>query len=239
MASDPAFLFYSSDFLVGTYNMTDEQVGQYMRLLCLQHQQGHLSEADMKAVMGGSLDEIIMCKFREDKNGNFFNKRLDDEVKKRKKYTAGRLKNLNSKRETAATDKATHMGKHKQPHMEDVIVVVNDNDSRKESTDEDTKLRKNQEALNTVFDTAARSGFGNSQAEMDKLNLIVADYGAEAVLRALDICVESKACTLRYLRGILNKDPTGGTLKKPPDKPRGKGYSNPFADDLRERGVIP
>ena len=29
MAKDPAFLFYSTDFFMGTIDMTDEQVGQY------------------------------------------------------------------------------------------------------------------------------------------------------------------------------------------------------------------
>lgn len=35
---DPAFLFYSSDFLSGTMLMTDEEIGQYIKLICLQHQ---------------------------------------------------------------------------------------------------------------------------------------------------------------------------------------------------------
>ena len=44
---DPAFLFYSSDFLSGTMLMSDEDVGKYIRLLCLQHQKGHLKEKEM------------------------------------------------------------------------------------------------------------------------------------------------------------------------------------------------
>ena len=40
MSKDPAILFYTQDFLVGTMMMSDEQVGQYIRLLCLQHQKG-------------------------------------------------------------------------------------------------------------------------------------------------------------------------------------------------------
>ena len=47
MAKDPAVLFYTSDFLSGTFTMTNEQVGMYIRLLCLQHQKGKLSEKDM------------------------------------------------------------------------------------------------------------------------------------------------------------------------------------------------
>jgi len=30
---DPAVLFYTQDFLTGTFTMTDEQVGKYIRLL--------------------------------------------------------------------------------------------------------------------------------------------------------------------------------------------------------------
>ena len=93
----------------------------------------------------------------------------------------------------------------------------NDNETINNSSNEDTELERNLEQLNTVFDTAARSGFKTSQAELDKLNLIVADYGAEAVLRAIGICVDSGVCNLKYLRGILNKDPTGGTLAKKPN----------------------
>jgi hypothetical protein len=47
MSKDPAILFYTSDFLTGTFTMTDEQVGKYIRLLCLQHQKGSLTEKDM------------------------------------------------------------------------------------------------------------------------------------------------------------------------------------------------
>jgi hypothetical protein len=35
MAKDPAFLFYSNDFLSGTYTMSDDQVGKFIRLLCI------------------------------------------------------------------------------------------------------------------------------------------------------------------------------------------------------------
>lgn len=47
MAKDPAFLFYSNDFLSGTFLLSDEQVGKYIRLLCIQHQKGILTKKDM------------------------------------------------------------------------------------------------------------------------------------------------------------------------------------------------
>lgn len=108
MAKDPAFLFYSSDFLVGTYAMSNEQVGKYIRLMCLQHQQGHLSESIMMSVMGGVIDQEVACKFKIDENGCYYNERLDEEATKRRNYTESRRKNL----------KPPHMDKHMESHME-------------------------------------------------------------------------------------------------------------------------
>ena len=50
MSKDPAFLFYSSDFLTGTMFLSDEQVGKFIRLLCVQHQKGRLSEKHMLSI---------------------------------------------------------------------------------------------------------------------------------------------------------------------------------------------
>lgn len=89
---DPAFLFYSSDFLTGTICMTDEQVGIYIRLLCLQHQKGHLSEKDMLHICK-TYDEDIFAKFVKDADGKYYNERCEFEIKKRKSYSESRSKN--------------------------------------------------------------------------------------------------------------------------------------------------
>ena len=77
---DPAFLFYSSDFLTGTMFMSDVQLGKYIKLLCVQHQKGHLSEKDMLNICKrydkdifekfGLLDEVFKSCF-EDVDLNF------------------------------------------------------------------------------------------------------------------------------------------------------------------------
>lgn len=92
MNKDPAFLFYSSDFLTGTFTMTDEQVGKYIRLLCLQHQKGHLQENHMVMVCK-TYDETIYSKFIQDDKGNYYNERLEGEMEKRAKYTESRRLN--------------------------------------------------------------------------------------------------------------------------------------------------
>ena len=92
MSKDPAFLFYSSDFLTGTMFMTDQQIGQYIKLLCIQHQKGTISETEFLNVCK-NYDEIILEKFIKDEQGKYINKRLCDEMAKRKNYSDSRRKN--------------------------------------------------------------------------------------------------------------------------------------------------
>jgi uncharacterized phage protein (TIGR02220 family) len=93
MAKDPAFLFYSNDFLSGTYTMTDAQVGKYIRLMCLQHQQGHLSETDMLTVCQKH-DAKIWSKFKKDEQGMYYNERLDAEISKRQAHSQKQRENV-------------------------------------------------------------------------------------------------------------------------------------------------
>jgi hypothetical protein len=89
---DPAVLFYTQDFLTGTFTMTDEQVGKYIRLLCLQQQNGGLSEKEMLKVCGEK-DEEIWAKF-DFTDGRYINKRMVLETNKRRKFTESRIANL-------------------------------------------------------------------------------------------------------------------------------------------------
>jgi hypothetical protein len=86
---DPAVLFYTSDFITGTLTMTDEQRGKYIILLCLQHQQGFLTEEDMLHICK-SFDEKIFSKFDKDKLGYYYNERMLKESDRRNKYCESR-----------------------------------------------------------------------------------------------------------------------------------------------------
>lgn len=112
MGKDPAFLFYSNDFLSGTFTMSNEQVGKYIRLLCIQHQKGILTKKDMLNICQ-TYDEDIYCKFNTDNEGNYFNIRLKAEYEKRKAYSESRSKN----RKSVKTKKPV---KTYDKHMEDV-----------------------------------------------------------------------------------------------------------------------
>lgn len=89
---DPAFLFYPSDFLTGCTNLTMEERGQYISLLCIQHQTGHLSDKTIRLSVGNvSVD--VLSKFQQDENGLYFNVRLEIEIEKRSQFVDSRRSN--------------------------------------------------------------------------------------------------------------------------------------------------
>jgi len=91
MGKDPAFLFYSSDFLTGITFMSNEQVGMYVKLLCLQHQNGKLTKDEMNHICSGE-NKLVFSKFKK-RNGYYYNQRLADETEKRKRYSESRRRN--------------------------------------------------------------------------------------------------------------------------------------------------
>ena len=93
---DPAVLFYTSDFIAGTLTMTDSQRGKYIILLCLQHQQGFLTEHDILKVCK-NFDEKIYGKFEKDTLGYFYNKRMLLESEKRNKHCEKQRENANKR----------------------------------------------------------------------------------------------------------------------------------------------
>lgn len=85
MAKDPAILFYTGDFLNGCTDLTLEERGQYITLLCLQHQKGHLSEKTIRLSVG-SVSVDVLKKFIQDKEGNYYNERMEEEIEKRQHF---------------------------------------------------------------------------------------------------------------------------------------------------------
>tara|TARA_R110002012_G_scaffold69193_4_gene179208 strand:+ start:2427 stop:3122 length:696 start_codon:yes stop_codon:yes gene_type:complete len=94
MSKDPAFLMYSSDFLTGTSDLTDEEVGQYIKLLCLQHQKHSLTLKLIGLICKGDLSNDVLLKFEKDSDGNYFNKRLRDVIIKRSNHSEKQRQNV-------------------------------------------------------------------------------------------------------------------------------------------------
>ena len=92
MNKDPAFLFYTSDFLVGVSDLTMDERGQYITLLCLQHTKGHLSEKNIKIAVG-KVSPDVLAKFEQDADGLYYNPRLEREINKRQEYSKSRSLN--------------------------------------------------------------------------------------------------------------------------------------------------
>ena len=84
---DPAVLFYTSDFLVGVSGLTMQERGQYITLLCLQHQSGHLTEKEIELAVGKPSADV-MKKFIRDDDGRYYQHRMEIESIKRANYTS-------------------------------------------------------------------------------------------------------------------------------------------------------
>lgn len=82
--SDPGFTFYTDNFIGGTLFFTDEQVGKYMRALCAQKMNGHLTFEQLNTFTKD--DEVVIRKFIVDDDGLYYNVRLDKEINKRAKF---------------------------------------------------------------------------------------------------------------------------------------------------------
>ena len=120
MAKDPAFLFYPNDWVGGTMGMTFEEKGAYMELLMMQFNRGHMT-SHMIGQTVGQLWGKVQDKFVKDKDGLWYNERLEEEKNKRKKYTESRRNNLSGQNQYPDGDKKDcgHMGNHMGSHMED------------------------------------------------------------------------------------------------------------------------
>lgn len=130
---DPAFLFYYRDFKSSTEGMTNCQRGAYIQLMCLQAENGHITDKDMKKIcsiicfdtMQVTLDletyNIIKTKFRETApaSGQFINSRLASEIEKRVKYSESRRNNR--KKEETKTYDTTYDNRYDQSYEKHMV----------------------------------------------------------------------------------------------------------------------
>ncbi len=96
MAKDPAFLFYPGDWLGGTMGMTLEEKGAYLELLVMQWNCRRITNDAAKRLVGSQIWQKLAHKFESDGSG-FFNKRLEEEVIKRRKHSEKQAINANKR----------------------------------------------------------------------------------------------------------------------------------------------
>ena len=169
---DPAVLFYPEAFLVGVQGLTMEERGQYITLLCLQQQQGHLSQKQI-ALSVGTASPDVLAKFEVDEEGLLYQHRMEEEIQRRRTFTESRRSNANKRYEnksatsasadTYADASASASAEHKQVHMrnrnintnitliEDIIDYLN--------TKLSTKYKSNAEYINKHINARLNEGF--------------------------------------------------------------------------------
>jgi len=156
MAKDPAFLFYSSDFLNGVADLTMEERGQFITLLCLQHQKGTLTDKTIRLCLG-SVSVDVLSKFTKDKQGNYFNERLNEEIEKRIQFTESRRNNGSKGGRPKNNTKPLGLAKHNL--MED----------ENENENEDVNINKSKCSFEEVYEyMAIRIGTEQAKVEAEK-----------------------------------------------------------------------
>ena len=146
MAKDPAVLFYTQDFLVGTMTMSYEQKGKYITLLCLQHQKGKLTLKDLQSILNEE-DVDVAEKFIKESDGFYYNQKLKFESERRKNYSESRRKNL--------------MNKHKNSHM------VNDINSHLETGTATVTVTGNKTETEIENETSITSKYSTEDNKID------------------------------------------------------------------------
>jgi len=130
MSKDPAFLFYPNDWIGGTMGMSFEEKGAYIELLMMQFNRGHMTE-HMIGLTIGHLFGQIKDKFTQDKDGLWYNERLDEEKEKRKKFVESR--HNNKKGQNQYTKNNEKSNGHMSNHMENENEIVNEGINKEES----------------------------------------------------------------------------------------------------------
>lgn len=158
MGKDPAFLFYPNDYLGGTMGMTLEQKGCYMELLMMQFNHGKFTEAQAKQVLSICFDvawATIKQKFETD-GTYYWNKRLAEEIQKRRKFTESRRLNALNPKKTKPELKAS--AKHMHKHME--------NENENENISKDEKVNRFESRTKEL-----NKDVGLNEMDMKKFNL--------------------------------------------------------------------
>ena len=181
MSKDPAILFYTGDFLNGCTDLTFEERGQYITLLCLQHQKGHLSDKTIK-LMVGAISSDVLKKFKKDSDGLYFNERMEEEIIKRTQHCDRQRERIQ-----AYWDKIKS-GDTKTDTTEDTTVLPYENE------DEDENRIDYESIVNLYHDLCPkmRKVFAINDQRKGFINARIAEYGINKVTEVLRKAGESE-----------------------------------------------
>lgn len=207
---DPAVLFYTSDFLAGAALMTMKERGQYITLLCLQRERGHMAMKEMEKA-AGKLSEEVKSKFVQDEDGKYFNLRMEKEIQKRDAHCKKQKENV-SKRWNKQND-----GSGNNDGNTMVLPLGNGNGNNNvissKSNDkgdvgeyvETTPLVSplDQQIGDAVSYFLDRVNSMASQTCLEELACYAKTMGAAVCKRAMDIALDNKSAKWSYIKAIL------------------------------------
>lgn len=118
---DPCFLFYSQDWMTGTYGFTRAQKGSFIDLLTLQHQGVALNPTIIQKACEGNIDDVkqVLTKFVKDEDGNYYNEKLRKVMTERAAYKIKQSVNASKRGATAQRIPKPNLSTHVE--NEDVI----------------------------------------------------------------------------------------------------------------------
>lgn len=237
---DPAVLFYTSDFLSGVTFLSMEQRGQYITLLCTQHQHGSIPENHMILICG-SLDSPVIKKFEKDIDGTYYNVRMREEADKRKRYSESRSNNKKGKTKTdknkiISKSYDNHMGNENENENENIIKDINEKIK--------IKLDQIKSLCKGNFDDIL-AAFDMWIDYMDKQHGVMLDknvYTYEVLLDAIkrvgaEKIIESinHSIVCRYKRIFANKDDDYSSNKT---KQTTTNVNDKWAEKKRKLGIV-
>jgi DnaD/phage-associated family protein len=221
MAKDPAVLLYTDDFIAGTFTMSNAQVGAYIRLLCLQHQQGHLTEEKMISICK-KRDPVIWSKFSNDEAGLYYNKRMETESRKRMEFS-----------QKQSDRAAKRWDKQREPNLESdttgyatalpgECLLGNGNGNRNTNVNKSSVLDdENTSARDGPFQfkpnvqkavAAYMDKFGSQPPPLviEGIKTFASFMEADAIIRAFDVALAEGHRQWSYIKGILSRYESDG-----------------------------
>ncbi len=205
---DPAMLFYTSDFLTGVQLMGMKERGQYITLLCLQQQRGHMTQKEMEKAVGKMSGELL-SKFVRDEDGKLYNKRADYEIKRREARSQRQRENIEKRWNIPNGGSGSLKGNTMVLPLETATAIETEKEdfsntgvtgekgSGGRSSQGDPELGR----VMTLY--CNRVSAYPSATCIELLKGYTAEMGADVVCHAIEIALDDNKPQWRYIQGIL------------------------------------
>lgn len=221
MKASPAFQFYVADFLVGTAEMTAEEVGGYIRLLCYQWSKGGLPIENKKLMQLSGLFDLdslntVKTKFIEI-DGLLKNERMEKTRSEQDDYRLKQSEASKKSWENRRLRNGEPMASHTEANGEPMPVLMASQSSlpsTSSTTNTNTKSNNNisthvdiNDHLNIDFEKLKE--FWNtktvntsvpkiqifSKQRKSKIKSLLIEHGKDSIIKAINNLFESDFCT--------------------------------------------